>query len=65
MDIILKNIRTVSAGRITEKDIAISGGIFREPENRRYEKEIDGKNLLAVPGFIDTHIHLPLLRRLV
>lgn len=57
MEILIKNIKAVISGRVTETDIAISGNHFSPAGEKKYEKVIDGHGLLAVPGFIDTHIH--------
>ena len=57
MNILLKNIKAVVSGRISIRDIAIKGNLFSPTEDFHPDKTIDGSNLLALPGFIDTHIH--------
>jgi 5-methylthioadenosine/S-adenosylhomocysteine deaminase len=51
-------------GYIEEKDIAIENGIIKYigkiPNNFVYEKIINGKDKLAMPGLINTHTHLPM-----
>ena len=52
---IIRNIEAVIADRLTRTDIVIEDGVFGYEGGKA--EEIDGSNLLAVPGFIDTHIH--------
>jgi adenine deaminase len=60
-DLVVKGVRLldVITGAITETDIAICGdrivGTYEAYEGTR---EIDGSGLFAVPGFIDTHLHV-------
>jgi len=60
-DLVVKGVRLldVITGELTETDIAICGerivGTCEAYEGRR---EIDGRGLFAVPGFIDTHLHV-------
>ncbi len=52
----IRNVRAVISGRLIRTDISIADGLFG-PFEGKAEREIDGTGLLAVPGFIDTHIH--------
>jgi adenine deaminase len=60
-DLVIKNVRLLDlvSGELTETDIAIGGdrivGTYASYSGRR---EIDGRGLIAVPGFIDTHLHV-------
>lgn len=60
-NLVIKNcqILNVITGELTLSDIAICDhkivGIYEEYQGR---EEIDGSNLYAVPGFIDTHVHV-------
>lgn len=60
-DLVIKNVRLldVITGAITETDIAIVGDRI-VGTHARYEGEtvIDGAGRFAVPGFIDTHLHI-------
>lgn len=38
-------------------DIYITNGLFSEKEDGIQYKELDAEGLIAIPGFIDTHIH--------
>ena len=60
-DLVIKNVRRldVITGEITQTDVAIVAdrivgisGIYGS------RSEIDGRNRFAVPGFIDTHVHI-------
>ncbi|GAB4066390.1 adenine deaminase [Ancylobacter sonchi] len=60
-DLVIQNVRLldVITGAITETDIAISGDrIVGTYGNYEGVAEIDGRGLFAVPGFIDTHLHV-------
>ncbi len=57
MKTIIRNIDAVVSGRIVRKDIVIEDGFFSSAGTGSADKIIDGTDLLAVPGFIDTHIH--------
>ena len=57
MKTIIRDIKAVVSGRVERTDIVIEDGVFSYSQTGPYEKEIDGKDLIAVPGFIDTHIH--------
>ncbi|MCS0494364.1 adenine deaminase [Ancylobacter sp. MQZ15Z-1] len=60
-DLVIKGVRLldVITGTITQTDIAIVGdrivGTYDSYEGAR---QIDGTGLFAVPGFIDTHLHV-------
>ncbi len=59
-DLVIKNTRffNLITGEIAEGDIAITGDrITGTYESYRGKREIDGRGLIAVPGFIDTHVH--------
>jgi adenine deaminase len=60
-DLVVKGVRLldVITGAITETDIAICGDrIVGTHETYEGTREIDGSGLFAVPGFIDTHLHV-------
>lgn len=60
-DLVIKNVNLVNVvtGEIDRSDIAICDdkivGIYEEYNGKN---EIDGSGLFAVPGFIDTHLHV-------
>ncbi|HVZ14595.1 MAG TPA: amidohydrolase family protein, partial [Bauldia sp.] len=60
-DLVITNVGLLDIvyGGVTVTDIAIAGdrvvGTYEEYEGTR---EIDGRGLFAVPGFIDTHLHV-------
>jgi adenine deaminase len=59
-DVVIKNSRFLNlvTGEMVPGDIAICGDrIVGTYETYRGKREIDGKGLIAVPGFIDTHVH--------
>ncbi|TPK96504.1 MULTISPECIES: adenine deaminase [unclassified Mesorhizobium] len=60
-DVVVRNVRLldVVTGTVTETDIAIVGDRI-VGTHARYEAErvIDGRGRFAVPGFIDTHLHI-------
>ncbi|MBS9478308.1 adenine deaminase [Ancylobacter radicis] len=60
-DLVIKNVQLldVITGAITQTDIAIVGNRIVGTYDR-YDgaREIDGTGLFAVPGFIDTHLHV-------
>ena len=61
VDLVVKNVGLLDivSGGVTETDIAICGDrIVGTYETYSGEKEIDGSGLFAVPGFIDTHLHV-------
>ncbi|MFZ2872004.1 adenine deaminase [Zavarzinia sp.] len=60
-DIVIRNTRflNVFTAEVAEGDIAICGDrIVGTYEGYRGKIEIDGRGLIAVPGFIDTHVHV-------
>lgn len=60
-DLVLKNVHLldVITGAATETDIAICGDrIVGTYDTYRGTREIDGRGRFAVPGFIDTHLHV-------
>ena len=60
-DLVIKNVRLldVITGARSETDVAICGDrIVGTHERYRGLREIDGRGLTAVPGFIDTHLHV-------
>jgi adenine deaminase len=59
-DLVIKNTKFLNliTGEIVAGDIAICGDrIIGTYETYTGKREIDGRNLTAVPGFIDTHVH--------
>lgn len=60
-DLVIKATRflNVASGEIAEGDIAISGDlIVGTYEGYKGEREIDGRGLIVMPGFIDAHVHV-------
>ena len=60
-DLVIKNVQLldVITGEINKTDIAIvNDRIVGTHENYHGEIEIDGTSKYAVPGFIDTHLHI-------
>lgn len=60
-DLVIKNAKTldVITGEVFEGDIAITGDtIVGVAESYTGKTELDGNGLTAVPGFIDTHLHV-------
>jgi len=60
-DLVIKGARilNVATGTIEPGDIAICGDwIVGTYDAYRGVREIDGRGLVAVPGFIDTHVHV-------
>ncbi|OCC04548.1 adenine deaminase [Labrys sp. WJW] len=60
-DLVIKNVRLLDlvSGDLTETDIAVGGDrIVGTYASYRGRREIDGRGLVAVPGFIDTHLHV-------
>ncbi len=55
MKTVIRNIEAVVAGNLIKTDIAIEDGVFSCTGGKA--DEINGEGLIAVPGFIDTHIH--------
>lgn len=59
-DLVIKNTKFLNliTGETVAGDIAICGDrIVGTYESYSGKREIDGRNLTAVPGFIDTHVH--------
>jgi adenine deaminase len=60
-DLVIKNTRflNVVTGEIAQGDIAICGErIVGTYDSYRGRREIDGRRLIAVPGFVDCHLHV-------
>jgi len=60
-DLVIKNVRLLDlvSGDITQTDIAIGGDrIVGTYAGYSGHREIDARGLIAVPGFIDTHLHV-------
>jgi adenine deaminase len=60
-DVVIKNVRLldVITGALVETDIAIvEDRIVGTHDAYRGKREIDGRGRYAVPGFIDTHLHI-------
>jgi adenine deaminase len=60
-DLVVKNVRMLDivTGEIVRTDIAICGELIVGTYDSGYRgvEEIDGSAYVAVPGFIDTHVH--------
>jgi adenine deaminase len=60
-DLVVKNVRMldIATGELVRTDIAICGPVIVGTYDRDYRgrQEIDGSDNVAVPGFIDTHVH--------
>jgi adenine deaminase len=60
-DLVIKGARflNVATGELDRGDIAICGDwIVGTHDEYRGAREIDGRGRIAVPGFIDTHVHV-------
>ncbi|MCL1994152.1 MAG: adenine deaminase [Spirochaetes bacterium] len=62
-DLVIKNgiVADVYSGRFVEKDIAVSGGLIAalaEPGTCEGIEVFDARGQYALPGFIDSHIHI-------
>jgi adenine deaminase len=60
-DLVIKGVRflNVATGELDRGDIAICGDWIVGTHNAyRGVREIDGRGRIAVPGFIDTHVHI-------
>ncbi len=60
-DLVVKNVGLLDivSGGVTVTDIAVTGDrIVGTYEDYSGAEEIDGRGLFAVPGFIDTHLHV-------
>ena len=57
---VIKNCKVldVFSGKFTEGDIALCGGQIAGVGEYHGETEIDAEGRYAVPGFIDSHIHI-------
>lgn len=62
LDLIIKNIRLVNVytGQIDPTDLGIYNGRIVTPNAQGYatKQELDGRGYYAIPGFIDTHVHI-------
>ena len=59
-DLVVRGVRLLDlvTGAIVETDIAITGDrIVGTYADYRGAREIDGRGLFAVPGFVDSHVH--------
>ena len=60
-DLVIKGARVFNlvTGELNRSDIAVCGDtiVGTDEEGYRGVVEIDGRGLVAVPGFIDTHLH--------
>ena len=59
-DLVIKSVGIfdLTSGDVTVGDIAIAGDrIVGTHETYHGATEIDGRGLVAVPGFIDSHVH--------
>ncbi len=57
MKTLIRNIDAVVSGRMVRTTLAIDGERLAADEGMQADRIIDGTDLIAVPGFIDTHIH--------
>ncbi|EKC57488.1 adenine deaminase, partial [human gut metagenome] len=59
-DLVIKNCKIVNVftHEIIEGDIAISDGKIAAVGNYSGEKEVDAEGRYALPGFINSHIHI-------
>ena len=60
-DLVIKGVRflNVATGELDQGDIAICGDwIVGTHDEYRGAREIDGRGVIAVPEFIDTHVHI-------
>lgn len=63
MSILLKDVALYQNGEIHEhSNIVVDGKLIREfpkhPRNENYDEVIDGQNMLALPGLVNTHTHV-------
>ena len=63
MSILLKDVALYQNGEIHEhSNIVVDGKLIREfpkhPRNEDYNEVIDGQNMLALPGLVNTHTHV-------
>lgn len=57
LDTLIKNVEIVSSSGVTRGDIGIRDGKIVKPEGSAKEV-IDGTGLTALPGLLDTHVHI-------
>ncbi|MGL5733967.1 MAG: amidohydrolase family protein, partial [Beijerinckiaceae bacterium] len=60
-DLVIKNVRLYDlvSGGLIDTDIAICGNRIVATHGRfEGERTLDGRNRIAVPGFVDTHLHI-------
>ena len=57
LDTIIRNVDIVSGGGVVRGDIAIRAGKIVPPIGEARET-IDGTGLTALPGLLDTHVHI-------
>ena len=62
-DLIIRNVQIVNvfSGEINPGSLGIYKGLIVSPyvtDNARAKKVFDGNDLFALPGFIDTHVHI-------
>ena len=57
MSVLIKNINAVLPDGVRTMDLAAEDGLLCAPKAKAYGSVLDGTGLIAVPGFIDTHIH--------
>lgn len=59
-DVVIKNCKVVNvfSGKISEGNIALSGGQIAGIGDYEGKEVIDAEGRYAVPGFIDSHIHI-------
>lgn len=59
-DLVIKNCRVVNvfSCEVEEGDIAIVGGVIAGVGNYSGKKEIDAQKAFAIPGLIESHIHI-------
>ena len=63
LDLIIRNVQIVNVftGEIKAGSLGIYGGFIVSPyitSEARAKRTFDGNNLYALPGFIDTHVHI-------
>ena len=59
-DLVIKNCRYVDVfnGTVSGGDIAVKDGYIAGVGNYQGKEEIEGKDLIVLPGFIDGHMHI-------
>ena len=53
----IRNVNAVINGQTARTDLYFEDGIMKSSAKATPDAVIDGTGLLAIPGFIDTHIH--------